>query len=180
MSEESAGRKRRPIMIDSKLVDLIKGIAARHGMTVSAYMRALLTGAVEAEESSSFAPLVLRKALIYSKLRRVGVVLIPLSLLDSCNNANIHELAREEGRRLGALLRSLEIGLEEALDIMLEDSRIAIRERDKVILLPATKPGEKAVKSMIEGVAESYGAEITRDSSGVVTIALPEARYHSS
>ncbi|ALL01767.1 hypothetical protein Pyrde_1724 [Pyrodictium delaneyi] len=165
-------RKRRPLMIDSELADTIKDIAARHGMTISAYMRALLTGAIEAETNNLFAPIVLRKALIYSKLHRAGVTFLPISLLDSCNNSSLSEQARLEGKKLGALLKSLGVGLEEALDIILEDSRIAIRERDKIVILPSTRPSEEAVKNIVEGIAESYGAEVTKEDAGITIVKL--------
>lgn len=178
--ENSAARKRRPIMIDSELADLVKDIAARHGMTISAYMRALLTGAIDAETNNSFAPIVLRKALIYSKLRRAGVALLPLSLLDNCNSEEVGEQARLEGRKLGALLRNIGVSLEEALDIILEDSRIAIREKGKIVLLPPTRPSEEAIRSMIEGIAESYGAKVSREEAGITLIMLEGVRGHSS
>ena len=168
------GRKRKPLMIDSRLADAIKEIAARHGMTISAYMRALLTGAIEAENSNLFAPIILRRALISSKLRRAGVALIPLSLLDSCSCASLAEQARHEGRKLGTLLRSIGVELEEALDIILGELKIALREHDRIVLLPPSQPSEEAVKTLAEGIAESYGARIAREKAGITIIWLKQ------
>ncbi len=148
------------MMLDAELVDAVKDIANKHGMTLAAYMRSLLMNLIEAENRGLFAPLALRKALLFSKLRGVGLILIPTNILDECNIDE--KIVEKEGRHIGVLLKSLGVKLEEAIELFLEDIKTAIREKDKIIVMVSTKT-DKTIKSFIKGIAEAYNAETKED-----------------
>lgn len=156
-------------MLDADLVEAVKGIANKHGMTLAAYMRSLLTNLIEVENRGLFAPLALRKALLLSKLRGAGLALLPINLVNNCNP--LGEQLENEGRRIGILLKNLGVRLEEAVDVFLEDLNAAIKEKDKIIIVASSK-SDNLVKEFVKGLAKAYNAEIREENEVlVITIA---------
>ncbi|BEP16951.1 hypothetical protein PYJP_03030 [Pyrofollis japonicus] len=149
--------KRKPIMLDAPLVDELKKVANKHGMTLSSYMRSLISNTIEAENKGVFAPLAIRKAILVSRLRSAGLLLLPLSLLKNCKSDG--DNAFEEGKRIGLFLRSINIPLEEAIDLFIENIKIAIREDNRVILI-ASSDLEKIFIEFLRGVASSYDVNV--------------------
>lgn len=162
--------KRKPIMLDSSLVDDLKKIANKHGMTLSAYMRSLISNTIEAENKGVFAPLAIRKAVLISRLRSAGLLLLPLSLLKNCKSEGNNVF--EEGKRIGLFLRSINVPLEEAIDLFIENIKIAIREDNKVILI-ASSDLEKILIEFLRGIASSYSVNI-RNEGDLLVIELSQ------
>ena len=160
--------RRKPMMLDAELVDAVKNIANKHGMTLAAYMRSLLTNLIEAENRGLFAPLALRKALLFSKLRGVGLLLIPADIISECD-LDENDLERE-GERIGILLKNLGVRLEEAIELFLENLKTAIREKDKIIVMTSNKT-DRAIKGFVKGVAKAYGAEM-REEGDILVIGI--------
>ena len=160
--------RRKPMMLDAELVDAVKNIANKHGMTLAAYMRSLLINLIEAENRGLFAPLALRKALLFSKLRGAGLLLIPADIVSECN-LDENDLERE-GEHIGILLKNLGVRLEEAIELFLENLKTAIREKDKIIVMASNKT-DRAIKDFVKGVAKAYSAEI-REEGDILVIGI--------
>lgn len=154
---------RKPIMIDAKLVETLKRIASKHGMSLASYMRSLINSIVEAENRGLYAPLLLKQAIIAYRLRQTDLIPLPLIALDNVNT----EILYSEGKNIGLLLKNLDISLEDALELFISRTLGIFHEGDKIILVASSERGKKLL-AFIKGLVESYNVRIEENENILV------------
>jgi hypothetical protein len=161
-------------MLDAEDAEQLKRIASRHGMTVATYMRVLLRAVAEAEAGGFFAPAALRRYIALSRLLSVSMALAPRRLLERvAADERAAEEALQEGARLGQLLRSLNVQLEEAVEVLAAGLGVkAVFDQGRALLLPPEDVWEELARHVLLGVAQGYGAPVRNLEGGVVEIAL--------
>ena len=105
-------KKRKTIALDEDLVNEISQIAKTKGMSLSNYLRRLLSAAIKAEEHGINPEQALLNNIILKYAYHVGLALSPVSNLFS--STSIDEW-RNIGRKLGVVLRIKEVDKETAL-----------------------------------------------------------------
>ncbi len=163
--------RRRSIMLDEEHAELLRRLADRYGMSLSAYLRSLIRAAWEAEERGFSAPRLLRRGVVFENLLRLGGVLVPRDLLSCVEPGE----ARRRGRETGALLSRLGLDVAEYVSWVAERLGVGVAEADRVVLLH--RPGLEAVVELLAGIAEGAGLGVTGgDGYYVVSPQAPEGR----
>jgi len=160
--------RRRSVMLDEEHAELLRRLAERYGMSVSAYLRSLVRAAWEAEERGFAAPRLLRRAVIFENLLRLGGVLAPRELLGCVDPLE----ARSRGRELGSLARRLGLDVLEYIAWVVERLGVGVAEADRVVLLP--RGGLRPVVELLAGMAEGAGLAVEGGpEAGYVVAAAP-------
>ncbi len=146
-------KRRKAIMVEAELADMVKDIASRYGMAVSSYVRALLRSAVESERHGIFAPRGLTRYTVLRLMSRMGVAPLPLTLLSVQHDGD----AVAVGSRIGSALRGLDVDVIEALAVIVEGVPGAIVERDKFIIVFTGEPWSPKLKGFLKGFTEALG-----------------------
>ncbi len=161
-------QRRRSIMLDEEHARLLEELASRYGVAMSTYLRGLLRAAWEAEEKGYNAASLLRRALVFETLLRLGAVLAPRSLL-SCTDPGE---ARRMGRELGSLAARLGLDVLDYIAAVAERQGAGVAEHGRVVLF-STAPGEQGVvAALLAGMAEGAGLRVAEE-PGIVVVEKP-------
>jgi len=159
--------RRRSVMLDEEHAELLRRLAERYGMSVSAYLRSLVRAAWEAEEKGFSAQRLLRRAVIFENLLRLGGVLAPRELLGCVEPGE----ARRRGRELGSLAKRLGLDVMEYLAWIVERLGVGVAEADRVVLLP--REGLEPVVELLAGMAEGAGLVVEGSLRAGYVVAAP-------
>jgi len=153
---------RRNVAIDVSIVSELKNIVAKKGMSLTSYLRSLLTEALRLEAKGLHAPKALKDAELVYVLRNFKFILIPLEVVE--NNIRIDEEllknSREYGIRIGKVLKELGIDISETIDYLLHDVPTTPLGKDKIIILP-TQGTSRVLIELAKGIAEGGGLKVS-------------------
>jgi len=139
---------RRTLGLDSDIMEKLKELARERGMTISGYLRKLLSSALELESMGIYAPAALEEARFLAMLRKLGFVLVPRELLE----ARDPEKARELGRRVGLAFSKFDIDPQLLVEYLARTSTESVSRSDRVIVV---KQGSQSlVAEFLRGIAE--------------------------
>ena len=149
-------------MLDKVLVEKLKSIAERHGMSMASYLRSLFISVNEAEDAGIYAPRLLKKALVAMKLQGTGIIPLPVKLFEECtkyvkNKNEIYEKAYRIGRNAGTLLHNLGVSLEEAIPIFIEGIGSIYLGNNRIVVL-VSQEEYIFILYFIKGLASVYKA----------------------
>ena len=156
-------RSRRTIALDLSLIDVVKEVARRRGMTLSSYLRRLLTEAIELEKRGIHAPRVLREKRVENILTSLNFILIPMSVLEDPKRAY------SIGYKIGRTLKSLNINLLEVIEYLGERAQILMYEGKKYIITPPVNSAQEALRELIKGIASGGDLKV-RDEEEITII----------
>ncbi|MGC9148047.1 MAG: hypothetical protein ACP5GI_01185 [Sulfolobales archaeon] len=152
-------RVRKTLGLDRELVERIKSVAMRRGMTLSEYLRRLLNVVVSLEEEGIFAPKLLEEArydLIMSSLK---FVYIPLDLLvDKKFSDDEIAKARIHGERVGKVLSEMMIDIYPLMEKMGEILGVSFKKGDDLVFIKSLDNNYiRFILEFIIGVASGSG-----------------------
>ena len=153
--------ERKTLALDADLVDSIKSIAKKYGMTMSAYLRNLFREVIEVERRGMYAPLALRRASIAHILSTLNFIHLPADIL--VNIAGNLDTVRDIGERIGKVLRNLTLNASEILELLSSETQIAMIEESKIVLIPPTTEAQRVTREFILGLAKGMGFEILEE-----------------
>jgi len=170
-------KRRKTIALDENLVIEIGNIARRKGMSLSSYLRRLLTASIVAEKHGINPDQALHEQIILKYAKTVGLTLIPI---EDVGSPNINKW-EATGRRLGLILKIRDIDKIRALkdtsllllsgigDLTIEEKKDTTR-----ITCITSKTNRKvleAIALMLERAAEQLGIKTsTRVDEGIIIV----------
>ncbi len=149
-------RRRRAVMVDAELAEAVKAVASKYGMSVTSYMRSLLSSAIDAESRGIYAPAAITRYIVLRVLERLGVAPVPLELLAVSGR----DEARRVGERVGSMLRSLGVEGLELLAVLAESIPGATLEGGQLVIVDTGAEWVDRVMGYVEGLAEAFGFEV--------------------
>ncbi|ABM80837.1 hypothetical protein [Hyperthermus butylicus] len=152
--------RRKSIMLDEEHARILQELATRYGVTISGYVRSLVEAAAEAEERGFHAPSLIRRALLFEALARLGAVPVPRTLL----GAGTRE-ARVEGERLGAALRELGLDVSELISLITDRLGLGIVDYNRVLIFRGSKD---PLVGYVVGLASGYGLRVVEREKVIV------------
>ena len=152
----SGGRRRRAVMVDAELADAVKAVASRYGMTLSSYMRSLLSSALEAESRGIYAPAAITRYVVLRIMERLGVAPVPLELLA----AGGRDEARRVGERVGATLKSMGVRSADILAVIAESLPGATLEGGQLVVVDTGAEWSAKLIGFVEGLARAVGLDV--------------------
>ncbi len=162
--------RRRSVMLDEEHAEMLRRLAARYGVPVSSYLRALVEAAWEAEERGLNAASALRRAVVFEGLLRLGAVLAPRGLLGCAEPGEAERL----GRELGSLAARLGLDVFGYVSMVAERAGVGVAEHGRVVILP--RPGgEEVVAALLLGMARGAGLRVRGEPGGVYVVEEPSA-----
>ncbi len=155
---------RRNVALDVNIVNELKSIATKKGMSLTSYLRSLVVEALKLEAKGLHAPKALKDAELTHILRNLKLVLIPLEILEK--NIRIDEEllknSRDYGVRIGKVLKELGIDVSEAIDYLLQDIPTTSLSKDKIVILPTQGLGRVLIE-VVKGIAEGGGLKVSEN-----------------
>jgi hypothetical protein len=166
----STGRKpkRKTVTIDRAVADTIKELAARHGMTINSYLKSLVEAVKELEDMGLYAPAVIREYKSIAVLSRLGMVTVPLELLNYTNCDR--DTAMSSGMRIGRALKELRVDVAKVVEMLGMQYKAIIPTESSLIVVGSGRSGE-ILASVVKGVALGGGLEVSAEGD-VVTIKI--------
>jgi len=157
-------RSRKNIGLDAELVEELKNIARKRGISIAGYMRQLLDEALRIEAMGYYAPRALSERRIELVLSRVGFVYIPSVIL----NTRDPREAEEKGEAVGRLITELGADPVELVELIGFENQVAVSQGDNMVLLPQDDELKNRIVYFIRGLAR--GAGLVVQSTGSLTI----------
>lgn len=167
-------RPRKTIGVDRDLVEKVASIARRRGMTLSEYLRRLLSSSIALEEMGLFAPKVLedmRNELLVSSFK---FVLVPQELLIGKRfEREDYERAREYGERIGRALHEMSLDADSLIERIGGMTGVVIkRSSDMVVIKSGDFRG--VLSELVIGIARGNGYEVAE--SGDIAVIRPREK----
>ncbi len=164
--------KRKAVMLEEELVDQLRVLAGRYGMSLSAYMRRLIRLAIVAETQGVHAPQAISRGITFSTLARLSLLPLPARLVEKYSGEELRELAR----KTGLILKSLDIDAFDLVALIAESSGLGFSTPNSIKLLrvPGDIVLEKLHTYLVE-LAASSGLEVDQGETGTVIIRRPSS-----
>ena len=170
-------RRRKTIALDEDIIISVSDIAKRKGMSLSNYLRRLLTAAINVEKHGINPEQALYEQIILKYMKTAGLTFNPIEDLNNTNK-DVWETA---GKRLGLILRIREVdkirALKDAVLLLLSGiGEITIEEkRDTVkitcITTKTEKRGLEALEALILNLAKQLDVKLsTHIDEGIIII----------
>ena len=159
--------RRKAVMVEEELVDQVKAIAQRYGMSISSYMRRLLRAALTAETQGIHAPQAIARGIMLSTLARLSLIPLPLQLLQ------VHSIddLRETAWKVGKMLRNLDVDTFDLISLITEFSGLGFSTPAGIKII--TVPGDPALSKLeayLAALAEAAGLDVERTEENIVII----------
>lgn len=163
-------RSRRTLGLDRELVEKIKEIAKRRGMTLSEYLRALLQGAISLEEEGAFAPKILENAKYDLFISSLRFVLLPLDIfIERKYSSEEIETARQHGERIGKVLSEMLIDARPLIERIGGSVGLVLRRGSDLIIVKTNENDYRRFFSeLMIGIARGNGYKISETEQLVV------------
>ena len=170
-------RRRKTIALDEDIIISVSDIAKRKGMSLSNYLRRLLTAAINVEKHGINPEQALYEQIILKYMKTAGLTFNPIEDLNNTNK-DVWETA---GKRLGLILRIREVdkirALKDTVLLLLSGiGEITIEEkRDTVkitcITTKTEKRGLEALEALILNLAKQLDVKLsTHIDEGIIII----------
>lgn len=163
---------RRTVGLDTELINELKLVASRRGMSLVSYLRKLINAALELERRGYYAPKALSERRLEYLLNTFNFIYIPADVLNNSLSPESIKYVREFGSRLGMTLRELGINAYEVVEFLSTNSGIAIHEGDKLIITPSMSSRE-LITELVKGIAQGSGLECS-EGRGVFIVKVPQ------
>ncbi len=167
------GRNRRTVGIDAELIDQLKNIAVRRGVTLVNYLRALIKEAIRIEELGHYAPRALKERYLESLLEGAGFMLIPKDALREVDE----NVATDIGYKAGLLLKEMGIDIIEVIELLSKYAGNTITDSSKLIVMSSLNDPASAVISIIKGLSKAAGLNIISHEPSMIIVNLPQETY---
>lgn len=171
----SMRKTRKTISIEAEYVELLKEIAKARGMSVSSYIRRLITEVAKAEEIGLFAPRALSEKRAEVLLNRFGFTLVPVDIITS-NISDEDLLSR--GMAIGKTMVELEIDPFEVIELIGLSNQIIVPQGDNIVILPQQDELKRKLTVLLIGMAR--GADLKLTESRDIVIISPSKRSQIS
>jgi len=156
-------KSRRSVAIDEEIVEELSKFSDDRGMTLAGYIRSMFISAIQAERSGFYPPNMLKEALGYETLKRLGFIFVPVSILDAQSEEEIENLGKDLGKALAELSpKASEIFERYALSL-----KIAFPRGSSLLILPSRNP-ESKLRSLLIGMAIGLGLKIEKEGEIVI------------
>ncbi len=155
-------RRRKTIALDEDIILSISDIAKRKGMSLSSYLRRLLTAAINVEKHGINPEQALYEQIILKYMKTAGLTFNPIEDLTNTNK-DIWETA---GKRLGLILRIREVdrirALKDTILLLLSGiGEITIEERRDIVKITCiTTKTERKVLEALEALILSLAGQL--------------------
>ncbi|MGC9009294.1 MAG: hypothetical protein ACP5I7_01585 [Sulfolobales archaeon] len=152
-------RVRKTLGLDRELVEKIKTVAMRRGMTLSEYLRRLLQITISLEEEGIFAPKLLEEARYNLIMSSLKFVYIPLDLLlDKRFSDEEISRARNHGERIGKVLSEMMIDVYPLVEKIGEILGVSFKKGDDLVFIKSLDNDyRRFILEFIIGVATGNG-----------------------
>ncbi|MEM0061402.1 MAG: hypothetical protein QW726_05680 [Fervidicoccaceae archaeon] len=151
-------RSRRTVAVEKELVEELSRYARERGMSLANYIRSIFSSAIHAERVGFYPPNLVKEALGYEMLRRLGFILVPPSLLEGRSIDELDGFGSSVGRALLELTP-------EAKDIF-ESYALSLKiafPKGNSILLPPLKGSAARLRALLIGMAKGLGFRVEED-----------------
>ncbi len=155
-------KRRKTIALDEDIIISISDIAKKKGMSLSNYLRRLLTAAINVEKHGINPEQALYEQIILKYMKTAGLTFNPIEDISNTNKG-IWEIT---GKRLGLILRIREVdrirALKDTILLLLSGiGEITIEERrDTVKITCITTKTEKKVLEALEALILSLAGQL--------------------
>jgi len=160
--------KRKTLTIDRAVADTIKDIATKHGTSITSYLKSLVEAVKELEDMGLCAPTAIRNYKNIALLLRLGMVAIPIELLNYVNCDK--DTAMRSGMRIGRALKELRIDVAKVIEILGMQYKAVIPTENSLIVVGGGKSGD-ILAGIVMGMALGGGLEVSTE-GGVITIKI--------
>ncbi len=158
---------RRTVGIDAELIDKLKEVAKNRGVTLSNYLRMLISEALAIESLGHYAPRALREKRIELVLENLGFIFVPKELISTYEGS-----VEGIGERVGAVVKELGIEPLEVVELLSRFVSSKVSDSNRLILIKPPGNGESVIIDLIRGLAQSLNLEV-EVSGGMVVIKIP-------
>ena len=146
---------------DEVLKEELRAVTSRRGMKVAAYLRKLISEALELRRRGIYAPKALADARVQYILKALNFIYVPAELIPEPNEGDLRKV-REYGVKLGKTLKNLGINVGEVIKYLGEQTGTIIHEEGKIIVKPETG-SKKLTTELIKGIATGAELKIIKD-----------------
>jgi len=166
---------RKTVGLDADLVKNLKEAARKRGITLSNYLRALITEALSLENLGHYAPRALREKKIEYVLENLGFIFIPKEVLDDMTPQEIEEV----GKRVGVVAKELGIKSLELIELLSRSIGNTIMDSSRIVLIKTPGSRGSALVDLIKGISASAGLKV-ESSNAMVVIKVPRETVEAS
>ena len=159
---------RKTIGLDSELVNKLKEVASKRGVTLSNYLRMLISEALMLEELGHYAPRALRERRIEYILENLGFIFVPKQILGNSGASN----AEEVGVRIGLVAKELGIQPLDLIELLSRSVGNAVIDSNKIVLIKSPSDLRSLIADLIKGISASTGLEV-QSSESMIVIKIP-------
>ncbi|MEM0043633.1 MAG: hypothetical protein QXJ51_03105 [Sulfolobales archaeon] len=164
---------RKNIAIDRKLAEDIKAIAKSRGMTLSEYLRKLLSSAIDLEKQGLYAPRILEEARDSMILSSFRFIYIPQDILsDKKFDEEDLKRAREYGERVGRVLKEMFLDIRSFIERFGGSSDLIISRGSSIIIIKSNGI-RRVIAELIIGIAR--GGDLDVSETDQIAIINPSA-----
>ncbi len=155
-------KRRKTIALDEDIITSISDIAKKKGMSLSNYLRRLLTAAINVEKHGINPEQALYEQIILKYMKTAGLTFNPIEDISNVNKS----IWETTGKRLGLILRIREIdrtkALKDTILLLLSGiGEITLEERrDTVKITCITTKTEKKVLEALEALILSLAGQL--------------------
>ncbi|MGC9115067.1 MAG: hypothetical protein ACP5HH_03570 [Fervidicoccaceae archaeon] len=149
-------RNRKTVAIETELVDELSKFAKERGMTLAGYVRTIFSSAIQAEKAGMYPPNLIKEAMDYEVLKKLGFVFIPSAIfLDELQEKEIEEI----GINVGRALSEISPNPREVFERYALSLKIAF-PRDSSLLLPPVRGNGSKLRKLVISIAKGLGLEV--------------------
>ncbi len=155
-------KRRKTIALDEDIITSISGIAKRKGMSLSNYLRRLLTAAINVEKHGINPEQALYEQVILKYMKTAGLSFNPIEDISNTNKA----VWETVGKRLGLILKIRELdkvrALKDTILLLLSGiGEITIEERRDIVKITCiTTKTEKKVLEALEALISNLASQL--------------------
>lgn len=166
---------RRTVGLDAELVESLKEVAKKRGVTLSNYLRALINEALALENLGHYAPRALREKRIEYILENLGFILVPKEILGNTSPQEVEEV----GKRVGVVAKELGVESLELIELLSRSVGNVIMDSSRIVLIKTPGSRETALVDLIKGISASAGLKM-ESSDAMVVIEVPKEAVEAS